>query len=270
MDPRRTAHRELVVVAGALIGLSRLLDGPLVWAVAILVLGFMLVATLAVLGEVEPRGVPVEALLPPSVMAVAVLAAIRLVPVGFALVPAVLVGAILIERTLVLEARVLLRPQGSTEDDRALVLAFTLLAAFLAFTGTAALVPGGLVEPPSGSGLPAPPIPEGALILLAFGDALAAALLGYRLAAMRETTVREALWGAGTHGAIVGLSAAVLRAAALPRLLGPALLVVIFYLWNLYRGSPRSVRRSARWLWEALLLIGLAVVVVGWNLLLRR
>jgi hypothetical protein len=53
----------------------------------------------------------------------------------------------------------------------------------------------------------------------------------------------------------------------LPRLLGPALLTLVLYLWSAYRGVPRSARRDARWIWEVLLLAALGAFVIAWNLL---
>jgi hypothetical protein len=53
----------------------------------------------------------------------------------------------------------------------------------------------------------------------------------------------------------------------LPRLLGPALLTLVLYLWSAYRGVPRTARRDARWIWEVILLAALGLVVVAWNLL---
>jgi hypothetical protein len=54
---------------------------------------------------------------------------------------------------------------------------------------------------------------------------------------------------------------------AIPRLLGPALLTLVVYLWGAYRGAPRSARADARWAWELLLLLGLGAIVIAWNLL---
>ncbi len=47
--------------------------------------------------------------------------------------------------------RLLAQTGGATDADRARVLLAAIVAAFVAFTGVAALVPGGLAEP-GGSG----------------------------------------------------------------------------------------------------------------------
>ena len=49
----------------------------------------------------------------------------------------------------------------------------------------------------------------------------------------------------------------------------PALLTVVFYLWDAVRTLTVAVRRDPRWVWQFWLLGILAIVVVGWNLALR-
>ena len=92
-------------------------------------------------------GVPIESLILPAVAAVACLGAIRLVPFGLWLAPALVITWLLVGRTLALEARINAAPEGLTADDRTAVLVTILLVGFLAFTGVAAMVPGGLVQP---------------------------------------------------------------------------------------------------------------------------
>lgn len=97
------ARRDLVVAAAGVIALSRLVEGPLVWLVAGLLLAATFLGALQILGEADPvgeasEGVPIEALITPAVAAVACLGALRLVPVGPLLVPAVLGAGWLIDR----------------------------------------------------------------------------------------------------------------------------------------------------------------------------
>ena len=87
------ARRDLALVAVTVVGLSRLLEPPLIWIAAGALLGAMLLGTLQVLhDEAAPIqawfGVPIESVILPSVAAVACLGAIRLVPFGLWLVPA--------------------------------------------------------------------------------------------------------------------------------------------------------------------------------------
>jgi hypothetical protein len=264
----RFAHRDLALVAVTVVGLSRLLEPPLVWAVAGLLLGAMLLGTLQVLGDEVVStdtggGVPIESLILPSVAAVACLGAIRLVPFGLWLVPALAVTWLIVGRTLALEARINRAQSALSEDDRSALLVTTLLVAFLGFTGVAAMVPGGLVQNGTGA------LPENYLLVLAAGDAIVAALLGYRAAALRVLNLRDALWSAATYGIAIAIGAAALRAMEITRLVGPALLTLVFYLWDAFTGTAPSSRRNLRWLGQTGLLAALGLLVVAWNLLLR-
>lgn len=264
------AHRDLAIVAVTLVGLSRLVEPPLVWLVAALLLGAMLVGALQVLAdEASPAeaesGVAIEALILPAVAAVACLGAVRLVPFGLWLVPALAVTWLLVRRTLALEARIQHAPTGLTADDRTAVLVTILLVAFVGFTGVAAMVPGGLVQPLGGAG----PLPETNLLVLAAGDGIVAGLLGYRAVALRIGRLVDALWSAGTYLAAIAIGAAALRAMEIPRLMGPALLTLAFYLWDALTGTRPARRRELRWIWQTGLLAALGVVVTAWNLLLR-
>ena len=71
----------------------------------------MLFGTLQVLADEVPAaepgaGVPIESLILPSVAAVGCLGAIRLVPFGLWLVPALLLTGLLVARSLAIEARI--------------------------------------------------------------------------------------------------------------------------------------------------------------------
>ena len=263
----RPARRDLAFVAVTMVGLSRLLEPPLIWLCAGALLGAMLLGTLQVLhDEAAPVhawfGVPIESVILPSVAAVACVGAIRLVPFGLWLAPALGVTWFIVERTLEQETRINRGLAALTTDDRTSLLVTVLLVAFLAFTGVAAMVPAGLAL--SGGALA-----EGNLLVLAAGDALVAGLLGYRAASLRVNDVRDALWSALTYAAAIAIGAAALRAMAIPSLLGPALLTLAFYLWDAFISTTPSRRRDRRWIGRIALLVGLGVVVTAWNLLLR-
>jgi hypothetical protein len=261
--------RDLVIAATTVVGMAAVLTGPGVWAAAILLLAATILGTLQVIGDVEgpagDRGVPIETLFLPAVAAIGCLGAIRLVPLGLAIVPALLLTGLLIDRTLVVEARIAAAPEGPTVDERSRTLVAMLIVALVAFTGVAAIVPGGIagLEP---AGSPPAPLPLGDLLLLALADAAIAALLGYRAAALRATSVREALWAALTYGVAIAVGAAALRAMGIPRLIGPALLVLLFYLWDTLHATTPTRRRDPRWIWETLVLAGLGAAVALWNL----
>lgn len=266
----RAAHRDLAIVAVTLVGLSRLVEPPLVWLVAVLLLSAMLLGALQLLAdEASPAeaaaGVAIEALILPAVAAVGCLGAIRLVPFGLWLVPALAATWLLVRRTLALEARIHHAPTGLSADDRTAVLVTILLVAFVAFTGIAAMVPGGLVQPIGGAG----PLPETNLLILAAGDGIVAGLLGYRAVTLRLGNLADALWSAATYLAAIAIGAAALRAMEIPRLMGPALLTLAFYLWDALTGTRPARRRELRWIWQTGLLAALGLVVTAWNLLLR-
>jgi hypothetical protein len=264
------ARRDLTLIVVAIVGLARLLDGPLTWVVAGLLLATTLLGALQVLAHVDgpeaERGVPVESLILPAVAAIGCLGAIGLVPIGIWLVPALGATAFLVDRTLRLEERIVATDRALTEDDRSEILVATLLVAFIGFVGAGTLVPGGLA---GGFGEPVAPLTLPDLALLAAADALVAGLLGYRAAALRVTSARDALWSAATYAIAIAIGAAAIRAMGIPRLIGPALLTLAFYLWDAFHGAAPSRRRDPRWIWQVGLLLALGVLVIGWNLLVR-
>jgi hypothetical protein len=72
-----------------------------------------------------------------------------------------------------------------------------------------------------------------------------------------------------TYGAAIAIGAAALRAMGVPRLVGPALLTLVFYLWDAFTGTAPSRRRDRRWLGRIGVLVVLGLVVAAWNLSLR-
>ena len=274
MQDDRAGRRDLALAAVTIVGLSRLIEPPGVWFVAVFLLGAVILGSLQVLHDEtvdaadHALGIPIESLILPAVAAVACLGAIRLVPFGLALVPALMITGFLIERCLALEARILSSPGGLDADFRTTVLVTTLIVAFLAFVGVAATVPGGLAQPGT-SGIAGQPLPRRDLLVLATGDAVVAFLLGYRAAALRVTTLRDALWSAATYGIAIAIAAAALRFVQIPRLMGPALLTLTFYLWDAFHAAGPSRRRDVRWIWQTVLLAVLGIAVIALNLLIR-
>lgn len=264
------ARRDLALLVVSIVGLARLLDGPLNWLVAGLLLVATLLGSLQVLGQLDTpeteHGVPIESLILPAIAAIGCLGAIGLVPVGALLVPALAATAFLVDRTLVLEERILRANQALSAEDRSSVLVATLLVGFVAFVGVGTLVPGGLAGGPDET---AAPLAGRDLLLLAAADALVAGLLGYRAAALRMTMLRDVLWSAATYAIAIAIGAAALRAMAIPRLIGPALLTLGFYLWDTLHGATPTRRRDPRWIWQTILLVVLGVIVAGWNILIR-
>ena len=270
------ARRDLVLLAVVVVGLSRLLDGPLAWIVAALLLGAVLLGTLAVLGTLDApdaeRGVPIESLILPAVAAAGSLGAIQLVPVGVWLLPALGATALFVDRTIVLEGRLLVSDVGLSDEERSSVLIALLVSGFIAFIGVGALVPGGLagaIGAGGASGTPVAPLRASDLLVLASADALIAGLLGYRAASLRMINLRDALWSAATYAVAIAITAAALRAMSLPRLIGPALLTLALYLWDAIHGASPARRRDPSWIWQTAVLVVLGVLVAAWNLMIR-
>jgi hypothetical protein len=262
MDPRALGRRDLTVITVVVVAFSRAADGPMLWFLGALLFGAVVLGWLQVIGEGEPRGVPVESLLLPGAATLAAVGGVRLVPLGPALIPAALLLGLLLDRCLALEARLVRARSGPTDDDRTELMVLVLLTAFVGFAGAASMLPGGLVEP-IGETIPTDPLE---VLGLALTDAGLAAVLGYRVAALGHPSVRRALMAAATSAAIIALAAGALRALDVPRLIGPAALTVVLFLWMSIEASRPSTRRDPRWIWELVLLALLGVVVVALNL----
>ena len=262
--------RDLVIAATVLVALSRFVDGPAAWVIGVVALIAVALGTVEVLAAADARvtaagGVPVEHLILPGATILAGVGVIRLVPVGLLFLPALAGIAWLLARVLATEARVLGAPGGATADDRSALVVEALVIAFLGFTGVAALVPGGLAEPGAGGAALAGPD----LALLALADGAIAFLLGYRAAALRTTRLRDVVLSGLTSGAAITIGATALRAMAIPRFAGPALLALVYFLWDAIHEAPAGRRRDARRLWEIALLVVLGIVVIVWSLQLR-
>jgi hypothetical protein len=258
--------QELTIGAGVVIALARFVDTPVAWAVAGILLVAVGLGALQIFGEASAttraRGVPIESLIEPAVLAFGSVAVMRLVPIGLLLVPAIGIALWVLNRSLALEARLAAASSPATSADRTAVLGLTMVAGLAAFAGMAVLVPGGL---PADTGAAPPPENPALVLALAAADGLVAFLLAYRVAALRSSRMRDVGWAASTGAAVVAIAAAALRTLDIPWLLGPALLVLVFFLWEeMHRGAP-TLRRDPRRLWEALLLLVVGALVVAWS-----
>jgi hypothetical protein len=189
------------------------------------------------------------------------------VPIGLLLIPALAVVAWFIERVVSTEARLARATTPPSRSDRTAVLVNGLVAAFGAFIGIAALATGGVTA--TGGGVPPTTASSIELGALAVADGLIAFLLGYRIAALRSSVVRDVTWRASTAAAVVTITAALLRQIEIPGLLGPALLVLVLFLWDALHGSSPARRRDPRRIAETILLVVLGLVIVGWSIGLR-
>jgi hypothetical protein len=261
--------RDLVLAATIVIGLSRFVDGELPWVMAALLLAAMGLAGLQILGDIDlaaqTAGVPIESVILPAVAAVAGIGVLRAVPIGLLLIPALVAVAWFLGLTVSTELRLAASTTPPSSADRAAVLLQALVAAFGAFIGIAILVPAGL---PGVAGVTAP-ASIADLAVLAIADGLIAFLLAYRISALRTSNLRDVGWAASTAAAVVAIGAAAFRTIEIPSLLGPALLVLVLFLWDAIHGGAPARRRDPRRRLETALLVVLGLVVVGWSLGLR-
>ena len=112
------ARRELVLVAVLLVALTRLVEPADAFLISGLLPLAMLLAGIGVLAsERNPR--PVEHILIPAVLTGGAGAAVHLVSPGLPMVPYLAAFAVLLDRILALEIRLLGQPKGTTDSDRA-------------------------------------------------------------------------------------------------------------------------------------------------------
>jgi hypothetical protein len=276
---RVAADRQLVVGAVAVIGLARLVDGAATWVVAALLAVGVLVgagwsrvtasagdvgATVSIRARWEAvvgGAVGIESGIVPAVLAFALALAVRLVPFNWWLAVALVGSGVVLDRVIALERVLAVVPDHAADRWRA-VLA-VVVTAFLGFAGIGSMIAGGLAGPGAATLL------ESDLVALAGGDAAIAVLLGFRLARLGPAARREAVVSGLGFGAVVAVGAGLLRAIAVPQLVGPALLTLVVYLWDALNATTPSIRRDPRWRWQVGLLLVLSVVVIGWNLQLR-
>jgi hypothetical protein len=263
--------RDLAIAVGVVVALARFAPDAFIWPIAVVLLAGVFLGALQVVAEADPAsgsaGVPVESLILPGGAALAALGAIRLVPVGVVLLPAFFLAGGLVGLALVTELRLARASGPPSSSDRTAVMIQVLLIGFLGFAGVATLVPGGLPGP----GTPVEPLGPDAVAVLAqaLGDAVIAFLLAYRTAALRTSNLRDVTWFALTGAAVVAIAAVALRSIEIPRILGPALLVLVFFLWDAIHSGGPVRRRDPLRIWETALLAVLAVVVIGWSIGIR-
>jgi hypothetical protein len=264
------ARRELVLVATLLVALASVITAADAVVVALLLPVVVLLAGLGMLGGRESSARPYASLLLPAVLTGGVAAVVQQVPTALWLLAALAVFAVVLDRILVVETGILVQTSGVSDGDRSRVLAAAVVTAFVAFTGVAALVPGGMPEPAGSPAAGSSSMTEGWLAILALADAAVALVIGWRISLLRFGALPDVARSAFTYALVTAITAGLVRAIDLPRLVGPAVLTLVFYLWDVQHGSAPARRRERRFLWEMLLLAALAIVVVAWNLGLRQ
>jgi hypothetical protein len=271
MHSRRARALNLTVLVVVLSVPISLLDGPALWSGLATLMLATAVATGALTAERPSHGLPMASRILPVQAAFTTAGLAHLGGVDPIWLVALLIGAVLTASAAAAEQRL----SGPVDERRThlerQVLPLAIVLAFGAFAAVAGAVDSGLGALPAaaGEGAAGTGLTAAGLLFLALADAAIAAALGYRLAALRTTSLPEALRVAGTYAVVTGVTAALLRAVDLPRLFGPAVLAGVFYLWSAYRDASAAQRRTSEWLWEYGLLAVALVLVVGWNLLLH-
>ena len=260
----QNAARDLLVVAVTLLGLGRLVDASVAPVLALLLGLAVMLGTRATLRADDPDAqatVPPEAGLVAGVLAATLLLAARFVPLSWGFGAALVASAVVLFVAVLAERRAVVH--AADASPRLPLLTVSVIAAFIGFTAVAGLVDGALGTGPGA-------LTEAGLLALAAADALIAGLLTYRLGRIEPAPPRVAVIGVFTSGLVVALAAGLLRAVAVPTALWPAILTVVFFLWDAVRSSSVAIRRDPRWIWQFGLLAVLSAVVVVWNLGLRR
>ena len=265
---RATAgRRDLVVVALLVVGLSRFAEGPALWLIAALLLVAVALGSRHVLDALATAGVPAQSVVNPAVAAAIGVGALRLVPIGLGMLPALALLGLLLDRALRIEERIVIGSHAPTSSDRTALLVAAVVIGFIGFGAVGVLVPGGLADPNAPG---ATPLTDQGLLVLAAADGVIAALLGFRLTTSTQPNLRSAAWSAATYGGAIAIAAAAVRAIGIPRLVGPALLTLVFFLWDAFQGTSPARRRDPRWIWQTALLVVLGVAVVAWNMRLSQ
>ncbi len=259
------SRRELALSATLLVALASVVNPADAFIVAGLLPIVVLLAGLGMLGDGQPPARRFTSLLLPATLTGGTAAAVHLVPTGLWLLAAFGVFVVVLDRIIALEMGILAQPTVVSDGDRARVLVAAVFTAFVAFTGVSALVPGGMPEPAASPTAGASAMTQGWLLALAVADALAALVIGWRISALRFGQPIETARSALTYALVTAIAAGLIRAIDLPRLVGPAVLTLVFYLWDAQHGSAPARRRERRFVWEMVLLAILAVVVVAWN-----
>jgi hypothetical protein len=261
---KRSGALELGLIVATLMALSRFVNDAPLWAATALTAVVAASGTASLLGELRPWRWPLDRVVLPALAAFVALGAVRLVdPVPWL---AFAFGGSWAVTSWIVSVETAGAHGGSAgsvtaDGSHARPTAARLGAFGLAFLGFAAI--GGIV--PGGVAGDGQPLTVAAFVATIVLDVAIGGLAGYRIAAVRPHTPSETAMAFYLYSMVIAPVGVLVRVLALPRLFGPALLVLATYLVTSLRESNEPVRFNARLLEETgvLILAGVAVVVLG-------
>ena len=183
------------------------------------------------------------------------------------LAPAFVLAGGLVGLALVTELRLARASGPPSSADRTAILIQVLLVGFLAFAGVATLVPGRPARPARPAAGSARTRSPSSARRAPTADRVPA-----RLSRRRDppSNLRDVTWFGLTGAVVVAIAAVALRSIEIPRILGPALLVLVFFLWDaIHSGGRRRGAATRGASGRRSLLALLAIVVIGWSIGIR-
>ena len=276
----RTGTLELGLLVALFAVTARFVDDLTLYGATALVIVAVAAGTATLLGESLPWRWPFDRVALPVLATFGSLGIVRLVDQG-PLLGAAAVASFLVASWVVglelsgasLAAAVESRPAGPTDwlsepefgEARQSMAASRLAAfglAFLAFTAIGGFVPGGVAGEGQNPGLP------GFLAALVL-DFAVATLAGLRILALHPHTRNDVFVALYLYLLVVAPAGVLIRVLALPRLFGPALLTLAFYIVTSLRESDEPIRHNRRLLEETAILVAAGLLTVAVGLLVR-
>jgi hypothetical protein len=266
----RNGAYELGLIVAVLALAGPFLSDATLWIVTGLVVLAAAAGTAGLLGRTWPRRWPIDRLILPSIAAFASLGIARLFdPVPWLAFVAALSFA-MIAWVVAIETAPVLAYAAATPDvsdavpeagSHARATSARLATFGLAFAGFAAI--GGLV--PGGVAGEGQPLTLNTFLAVVMLDLVIGGLAGYRLVALHPHTRGQALTAIYVYVLAMTAGGVTVRVLGLPRLFGPAELVLLLYLVTSLRESGEPIRRNARLIEETaiLSLFGVVVAVLG-------
>ena len=262
---QRNGARELGLIVATLAVLGRFVEDAPLWLATALAVLVAVAGTASLLGGQRPWRWPLDRVALPGIAAFLSMGCARLVdPVpwlalAFAGSWALTAWVVATETAPVQRGGMAAAatPEGTHARPTAARLG-AFLVAFLGFAAIGGIIPGGV----AGDGQP---LRVGAFLATIILDVAVGGLAGLRIATVRPHTPGQAAAAFYVYSMVVAPLGVLVRVLALPRLFGPAILVLAVYVVTSLRESDGPLRFNFRLLEETgvLILTVAAVVVVG-------